>query len=87
MENWVKASITTAVAKTQEQTGQLPYIFLYHSKYLELLGSHTQHLSAECSNELSPTVPFSPELCPYVSLATALGALLYTEAAHCWLLS
>lgn len=85
-ELWVKASVTTAVAKTQEQTGQLPYTFLYHSKYLELLGRHAQHLSADCSNELSPMVPFSPELCPCVSLATALGTLLYTEAPHCWFL-
>lgn len=83
-ELWVKASVTTAVAKTQEQTGQLPYTFLYHSRYLELLGSHAQHLSTDYSKELSPVVPFSPELCPCVSLPTALGALFHTEAAHCW---
>lgn len=83
-ELWVKAHITTAVAKIQEQTGQVPYTFLYHSKCLELPGSHAQHLSADCSEELSPVVPFSPELCPCVSLATALGALLHTAAAHSW---
>lgn len=72
----MKASAATAAAKTQEQTGQLPYTFSYRSKYLELLGSHAQHLSADCSKELSPAVPFPPQLHPCVSLATALGALL-----------
>lgn len=48
-ELWVKAHITTAVAKIQEQTGQVPYTFLYHSKCLGAMHSTFLLIAAKSS--------------------------------------